>query len=633
MTTEDNSKQVFRLGITMAGAASAGCYTAGAMDYIFEVLDLWGKAKQGKLPEDWGSDIYQYVPKDYSVTIDVMGGTSAGGMTAVMSTIYALKGVVNPVNKPENKTGKKNNILYDSWVLMGDEEKSAIRLLEKVFDTADLTRSGKIESLLNSDFIDAICENAFNVKGSKEDRLPFVSKDLELILSHTILRGIPLAVDFNTPIGLERKKKNPEHNSFEHHTVSHFKLNFEEDVDRDKYLKLDPFNDPATLKLATKATGAFPVGLRFREFFENELTTFYLQHKARMIAFNRLSDIPQAEVPDIKWRDKLADPFKFVSIDGGAINNEPYGEVLAVLKQRYGKKEKGEDYKYAVIMIDPFPDLPSPKPYEQPDDLFSVVPAIIETLWDQAKVKRGELLDAYSSDYYRGQIFPVRWMKQGVTEPYAIASSAAMAFGAFLDIDFRHHDFFLGRDNARNFLRTFFTLEYYEDEKDPSKNRIHPIHKGWSKEMIDLFKMPGKNGSFYLPIVPDLNFLKEKLDGTYKGPFQRTVKEWPVYNPEPLFALKEKMTDRAEKMLELAYSKMTAAKEKSAVPVTEAWIKHHYRKNCWQKFTGWVGSGVIRFLLRTNKRKIADRLTKAAITWVLKDLETKGLLKKAGVEK
>ncbi|WP_315823431.1 hypothetical protein [Paraflavitalea speifideaquila] len=28
----------FRLGITMAGAASAGCYTGGVMDYLFEIL-------------------------------------------------------------------------------------------------------------------------------------------------------------------------------------------------------------------------------------------------------------------------------------------------------------------------------------------------------------------------------------------------------------------------------------------------------------------------------------------------------------------------------------------------------------------------------------------------------------------
>ena len=39
----------FHLGITMAGAVSAGCYTGGVMDYLFELLDLWEKAKTGVL--------------------------------------------------------------------------------------------------------------------------------------------------------------------------------------------------------------------------------------------------------------------------------------------------------------------------------------------------------------------------------------------------------------------------------------------------------------------------------------------------------------------------------------------------------------------------------------------------------
>ena len=39
----------FYLGLTMAGAVSAGAYTGGVLDYIFEVLDKWEKAKTGEL--------------------------------------------------------------------------------------------------------------------------------------------------------------------------------------------------------------------------------------------------------------------------------------------------------------------------------------------------------------------------------------------------------------------------------------------------------------------------------------------------------------------------------------------------------------------------------------------------------
>ncbi len=43
----NNSKPgTFHLGITMAGAVSAGAYTAGFMDYILEALSAWEAAKK-----------------------------------------------------------------------------------------------------------------------------------------------------------------------------------------------------------------------------------------------------------------------------------------------------------------------------------------------------------------------------------------------------------------------------------------------------------------------------------------------------------------------------------------------------------------------------------------------------------
>ena len=36
----------FHLGIAMAGAVSAGAYTAGVLDYLFETLERWEKEKQ-----------------------------------------------------------------------------------------------------------------------------------------------------------------------------------------------------------------------------------------------------------------------------------------------------------------------------------------------------------------------------------------------------------------------------------------------------------------------------------------------------------------------------------------------------------------------------------------------------------
>src|SRR5690349_6049649 len=101
MDQSTNDGRTFHIGLTMAGAASAGCYTAGAMDYLFEILNIWEDAKKGKLPAGWDPAMLALVPK-HRVVIDAMGGTSAGGMTTVMSAIYALKGQSNPVSDPGN---------------------------------------------------------------------------------------------------------------------------------------------------------------------------------------------------------------------------------------------------------------------------------------------------------------------------------------------------------------------------------------------------------------------------------------------------------------------------------------------------------------------------------------------------
>ncbi|MDP4828241.1 MAG: hypothetical protein NWR73_11165, partial [Flavobacteriales bacterium] len=63
----------------MAGAVSAGCYSAGVLDYLFEILDLWEKGRKGLIPEL--EEFTSLIPQ-HNVVIDAIGGASAGGMTA-----------------------------------------------------------------------------------------------------------------------------------------------------------------------------------------------------------------------------------------------------------------------------------------------------------------------------------------------------------------------------------------------------------------------------------------------------------------------------------------------------------------------------------------------------------------------
>ena len=100
------SKQTFHLGLSMAGAVSAGAYTAGFMDYLLEALSEWENAKQQQLNNSDSN-----IPT-HNVIIDAIGGASAGGMVGMIATLALYAGNWKPVKKVSNvKTG---NILYDS---------------------------------------------------------------------------------------------------------------------------------------------------------------------------------------------------------------------------------------------------------------------------------------------------------------------------------------------------------------------------------------------------------------------------------------------------------------------------------------------------------------------------------------
>lgn len=621
-STQNNT---FHLGITMAGAVSAGCYTAGVMDYLFEILELWSQAKEGKIPEGWNEEILTLIPK-HNVVIDAMGGASAGGMTTIMSAIYALKGKINPVKDPSNPTSKKENLLYDSWVLMNDSENTSEKVFERTLSLDDL-KDNLIPSLLNSNFIDSICDEAFiDDAGDKKLKPNYISNELEILLSQTMLRSVALPIEFSTPFGsLKQRKDNPKYNTFEHFVLSHFKLDYDDKnpLHKDFYLPFDPFKDSKNinlLKLTTKATGAFPIGLRFREFFNSEFTVDYIKNNSRKLLYNKImpENIPVNSKIEFEG---VNDPFDFIGIDGGAINNEPIGEVLNVLKERYGEKEDGEYDEYALVMIDPFPEHLYLKEYKQPKDIFSVIPSILGTLQDQAKVKRREMLEFHTKKYFRGEIYPIRYKNNNELEEHHIACSSAFAFGGFLDINFRHHDFFLGRDNARNFFKVYFSFEY-----DPTNNNVHPIHKDWTPEMVEKFKF-SRNGKTFLPIIPNLYELKDKLEKVKRNPYRRTVEQWPEYNPENLFTLVPKIEKRVKKMLEMGVLKFASSDKIIQQSVTSKWMDIHYHENLFKRISGWFGSKILSLFFETNKNKISSKITKNIIEWILKDLEEKKLIK------
>lgn len=142
-----DDQKTFHLGLCMAGAVSAGAYTAGVMDYLIETLERWEQAKKA-------GDIS--VPT-HNIIIDVIGGASAGGMTSII----AASAMQNPINhidptKRDDEAYKKSNKLYDSWVNLANDE-----MLPLMLSNSDIEKNGTVISLFNSEFIDSIAEKRF----------------------------------------------------------------------------------------------------------------------------------------------------------------------------------------------------------------------------------------------------------------------------------------------------------------------------------------------------------------------------------------------------------------------------------------------------------------------------------------
>lgn len=627
-------QSTFHLGITMAGAVSAGCYTAGVLDYLFEVLDLWERAKKGEVE---GINL-KLVPQN-SVVIDAMGGTSAGGMATVISSIYAIDGKIKPVKKVPKDPMQSQNLLYDSWVHLDDDEKG--KSFSKIWDTDDL--KDNLGSLFNSKVIDAIAEKSF--KNIKDDfdysehvkkKLPsFISPNLELLISHTLLRGMPLAVDFNSEIA-KKRIDSPDHRTFEHYLISHFILNSGNEVDQDKYLWLNPYKSEYAkkIKLSTISTGAFPIGLKYREFDQSQFSEKYLKSVLKRILYGDFGN----ENPDEKHKIDFGNHFKnfeSITVDGGAINNEPYREVASILTSKYLKQDK-KHQDFGLLMIDPFPDNSYDKKiYKKPSSLLGVAPQIIKTLWNQSKVKRKEMLEQYDDVYYKAIIFPKKYYTKDDLKTITgqdmspLTSATFEAFGGFLDVNFRVHDFFLGRNNARNFIQFFGSFLY-----DPENNDVHPLHKNWTEEMVEKFKITKKDDTrVFLPIIPDLNLVLENYESGDKR-YNYDCRYKPKYDPTELFELKDKIENRFKCVINRGIDDARRI-EKNDIdhPLSDELLKEVFKKSFFSRIGSKIGLRIVKGFKRPAKNALARFLTIQVIKIILNDLEDAKILTTSSVQK
>ncbi len=485
-------EKTFKICLTMAGAVSAGAYTAGVLDYLLETLELWEAAKSKNRALGINHPDYDPSVPMHQVEIDVVSGSSAGGICSSL-VFMALSNRKFQSCNHSNLEGK-NNVFYESWVNMGDTADNST--VDKLLSTSDLTKFKEIRSLLNSEVIDTLANDA--ICRSEQKSIPnYASKSLDVILTTTNLRGINFLIDFDG--SNEDSSKGTvisNHGGF-------FRYKMKSDLfppgipsnESELYYVLDlqKDRDLQYLKEATLSTAAFPLGLLAREV---TVSAEYIKRYPKYL-FNETKGIHPL-LPD-------GDLYSFTSVDGGVINNEPYGIGLGVLKEKNRDHIKND--RYGVIMIDPFPNKDNDASKTKLD-IAGIAGGVFKALRNQVMFNQEGIMEALGlGDRTKFLIEPIRQVeKNGFwgRPPSDLASGPLGGFAGFLSRDFRHHDFHLGRKNCQAFLRHYFAMPI-----EDVPNRLSLTPNDSTKHRFQ-FNVPVQDvhGKEFFPIIPDMRVLR-----------------------------------------------------------------------------------------------------------------------------
>ncbi len=480
-----SNPQKIRLGICMAGAVSAGAYTAGVIDYLIETLERWEQQKvriRNKQPGQALSAEEALIPM-HDVVVEVLSGASAGGMTAAVlayafnDDTYVTKRNGSIVNDNYNlpETTDQPTKLYTAWIDMVDDNKGGT--FKKLMDTQDVLPISKMKSLLNSQPIDDIAAKAipasinFNPPG-------YISPHLSVILSVTNLEGIPVDIRFSN-IAASNPTRNvlKMHSGFLHYQFNEQALNIDFPAEKIDNTNIDH------LAVAAKATGAFPFGLANRKIVVNNkfFEGFKQQLKKNYNINVNLDLLPNQD-------------YVFNAVDGGAINNEPLGSTVKILNSK--KQLAQSTDKNYVILIDPFPSVTNARQtavYTNPGEynLLQQAFKIFGAFKNQSAYKQEDLLSGLEMDDNRFLIYPAK------KKYYFLASGLIGGFSGFLKKSFRSHDYQLGRKNCQAFLRYYFGEPVEKFETTAGITLSAQQKKQWcyntnygKKDAAPEFKMP-----------------------------------------------------------------------------------------------------------------------------------------------
>lgn len=466
MSSRPGQTHAYEIGIVMAGAASAGAYTAGVLDFLIEALQCWEEAKATGDPA---------IP-DHTVKISVAAGSSAGGIAAALLAMLPFTGHfpmrdLADISAAAEAENASNNLLYRAWVTETD--------LRDMLSGEDLERcSGRVPSLLNGSGLARVADGAVAAVRAAIASAPhapnYFANPFQLYLPLTNMRGLPYMIHMVADETL-RGHRVTSHSDYAHFAVLGGGPGEARSLPRGALF----VNWPGTsgrpyadgwdaLRDAALATSAFPGGLPARR-FRNPISAYQERIK--------LASAPGCQSIGVSLDLPLAesDVYDFWCVDGGLLDNEPFEYARAALigPSSCGAAHDGMRADRSVLLIDPFPNaLPLVKTLgEEEPDLIDSLCALVPMLRAHAAFKPQELILALDEEVRsRYLITPIReTMREGEN---SLASDGLAGFAGFVHEQFRLHDFQLGRRNCQQFLRNRFHLHV-----------DNPIVRGWVQRL------------------------------------------------------------------------------------------------------------------------------------------------------
>jgi len=496
------------IGLVMAGAVSAGAYTAGVVDFLIQALDQWQQARDNDDP----------TAPPHQINLKLLTGASAGGMTAAITTTILAGRAHQPIGNDDPGHNVSDNVLFQSWVNDID--------IEPLLGLSDLQKNEPLLSLLDSSILDVIAKKALQTDRLAQ-RKPWADDQLEVLLTLANLRGVPYNIPFVTEDNSQPAAERPGHGMRQHRDYLHF--SFDPTAQAGTHA-LDWQGQHASwslLRQAALATGAFPLGLAPRKI--RQPGNFYDQRSFRTEGPGKLDTgeclcVIEPHVA-AAWGGPAPADYHFISVDGGVFDNEPYELARSRLNADQPETLTESQTTRFMLAIDPFPDTQNfaNDDYTEPESMLDLLLGLIGAMKNQGRFKPAELATAANHiSASRRIIAPSR----PDTSPgdLQIASGLLGGFSGFLERGFRYHDFMLGRANCQEFLREHFSL--------PQDN---PLIGQWTPAQ----RQAHSNANGLCPVIP--------LYGTAREPV--VVPAWPKISQARLDLLQKLAKKRINRML------------------------------------------------------------------------------------